>query len=204
LSHCPCVVLCAILGGAGALRARCSAAAPLQIPRLALGAPLPGRGLVRKDALARAPRQYRRRARTARRTRFKLRAGSRASGVRLYKRLVHFEAYAHESTILLLPPPTCIARTIAILVHVYCAIYDAPPTPPLYAIHKTVLATAISCKGQRVPPGSIADERERRDALDSSSELVAETQVLALKKRLAPGDFPRHPKSVGPDNKKTV
>jgi len=32
----------------------------------------------------------------------------------------------------------------------------------------------------RVPPGSIADERERRDVLDSSSELVAEPQVWAL------------------------
>jgi len=36
----------------------------------------------------------------------------------------------HESTILLLPPPTCIACTIAILVHGYCAIYDAPPPHP--------------------------------------------------------------------------
>jgi len=54
----------------------------------------------------------------------------------------------HESIILPLPPPTCNARTIAMLLHVYCAIYDAPPTPLLYAIHHTILAMAISCKGQ--------------------------------------------------------
>jgi len=55
-----------------------------------------------------------------------------------------------ESTLLLLPPPTCIARTIAILLHVYCARYDDPPTPPLYAIHYTILVMTISCKGQSV------------------------------------------------------
>jgi len=38
-------------------------------------------------------------------------------------------SFVHISSILSLPPPTCIARTIAILLHVYCAIYDAPPTP---------------------------------------------------------------------------
>ena len=36
----------------------------------------------------------------------------------------------HESILLLVPPPTCIARTIAIRLHDYCAIYDAPPRPP--------------------------------------------------------------------------
>ena len=45
------------------------------------------------------------------------------------------------------PPPTCIPRTIAILLHVYSAVYDAPPTHLLYAIHHTILAMAISCKG---------------------------------------------------------
>jgi len=57
----------------------------------------------------------------------------------------------HESIILLLLPPACIARTNAILLHVYCAIYDAPPTPLMYAIHHTLLLLAISCKGQ-LPP----------------------------------------------------
>jgi len=69
-------------------------------------------------------------------------------GLGLYKILVYMKAFVHESIILLLPPPTCIACTIAILLHVYCAIYDAPPTPLLYAIHYTILATAISCEGQ--------------------------------------------------------
>jgi len=54
----------------------------------------------------------------------------------------------HESVILLLPTPTCIARTIAMLLHVYCAIYEAPPTHHLYAMHTTILVMAISCKGQ--------------------------------------------------------
>ena len=70
--------------------------------------------------------------------------------VGLYKILFYTKAFVHESIILLLPPPTCIACTIAILLHIYCAIYDAPPTPLLYAIHYTILATAISCKGQAV------------------------------------------------------
>jgi len=61
--------------------------------------------------------------------------------------MFYFEAFVHESTIRLLPPPTRIARTIAIIVHVYCAIYDAPPTPLWYATHHTILAMAISCKG---------------------------------------------------------
>ena len=69
----------------------------------------------------------------------------------LHKILFYFEAFAHESIILSLPPPTCIARTIATLLHVYCAIYDAPPTPLVYAIHNTILIMAISCKGQAYP-----------------------------------------------------
>ena len=43
--------------------------------------------------------------------------------------IFYFKAFVHESIILLLPPPTCTARTIAILVHVYFAIYDAPRPP---------------------------------------------------------------------------
>jgi len=69
----------------------------------------------------------------------------------LYKILFYFEAFVHESIIRLLPPPTCIAHTIAILLHIYCAIYDALPTPLLYAIHHTILVMAISCKGQVSP-----------------------------------------------------
>ena len=57
----------------------------------------------------------------------------------------------HESIILLLPTPTCIARTNAMLFHVYCAIYDAPPTPHVHAMHKSILVMARSCKGQVLP-----------------------------------------------------
>jgi len=66
----------------------------------------------------------------------------------LYKILFLFAVSMWESIMLLLPPPTCIARTIAIPLHVYCARYDAPPTPPWYAIHYTILVRAISCKFQ--------------------------------------------------------
>jgi len=67
----------------------------------------------------------------------------------LYEILFYVEAFVHESVALLLPPPTCIARSTAILLHMSCAIYDAPPTPRLYALHNTILVMAISCKGQR-------------------------------------------------------
>jgi len=66
----------------------------------------------------------------------------------LYKIFVHAEAVVHESIILLLPPPTCIAHTYAILLHDLCAIYDPHPTPFVHAIHHTILAVAISCKDQ--------------------------------------------------------
>ena len=69
----------------------------------------------------------------------------------LYKILFYVEAFVHESVLLLLPPLTCIARIIAILLHIYCAIYDAPLTPRLYAIHNTILVMAISGKGQISP-----------------------------------------------------
>jgi len=44
---------------------------------------------------------------------------------------------------------TCNAHAIAILLHGYCAMYPPPPpTSILYAIQHTILAMAISCKGQ--------------------------------------------------------
>jgi len=63
-----------------------------------------------------------------------------------------------------IPPPTCIARTIAILLHVHCAIYDALPTPLVYAIHHTILPMAISCKGQIIKwkVGDSRTEQRRR------------------------------------------
>jgi len=70
-------------------------------------------------------------------------------GVSLYKILFHFKALLWESIIVLPPPhPTCKAYPAAILLHDHCAIYAPPPTPPLYAIHHTILVMAISCKGQ--------------------------------------------------------
>ena len=45
----------------------------------------------------------------------------------LYKILFYFEAFVHESIIRLLPPPTCIARTIAILL--YCTSIAQLTTP---------------------------------------------------------------------------
>jgi len=66
----------------------------------------------------------------------------------LYKTFFYFKACVHESIILVLPPPTCNAHTIAILLHDHCAIKHPYPTRPLYAIHHTILAMAILCKGQ--------------------------------------------------------
>ena len=66
----------------------------------------------------------------------------------LYKILFRDKALSWESIILLLTPPTCEAYAIEILLHDHCAIHAPPPTPPLNAIHHTILAMAISCKGQ--------------------------------------------------------
>ena len=74
-------------------------------------------------------------------------AHSHLLGVSLYKIVVLFEAFAHESVILVLSSPTCIAHNSASLVHDFCTIYD-PPRPRLaYAMDHTVLGMAISCKG---------------------------------------------------------
>jgi len=69
--------------------------------------------------------------------------------ISLYKRLFYFKALLWETIILILPPPTCKAYPIAILLHGHCAIY-APPTPnsPLYATHHTLLGMAILCIGK--------------------------------------------------------
>jgi len=60
--------------------------------------------------------------------------------------IVLLRGFVHESIIRVLPAPTCIARTITVLLHVYCAIYDAPPTPRLHAIQHTLLTMAIPFK----------------------------------------------------------
>ena len=65
-----------------------------------------------------------------------------------YKILFHFKALLWESIILSLPPSSCNAYPIAILLHGFCTI-DAPqPTPPVNVIHHTLLVMAILCKGQ--------------------------------------------------------
>ena len=58
--------------------------------------------------------------------------------------------YCSSHYILLLPPLTCKAYPIGMLLHDHCAIYAPPPADPspFYAIHRTILVTPISCKGQ--------------------------------------------------------
>jgi len=48
----------------------------------------------------------------------------------LYEILFYSEAVVHESTIFSIPPPTCIARPGAILLHDYWAVYDSPSGLP--------------------------------------------------------------------------
>jgi len=76
------------------------------------------------------------------------RHGRRGWSLVLYKILFYFAAFVHESSIPSLPPSSCAAHTVAILLQYYCALYNAPPTALLYAIHHTILLMAISCKGQ--------------------------------------------------------
>jgi len=59
----------------------------------------------------------------------------------------------HESIVLSFLPPTYIAHTVAILLHDHWAIYDPPSTSLLYAMHHTLLAITISCKGQEYHGG---------------------------------------------------
>jgi len=70
-----------------------------------------------------------------------------AQQLSLYKILFHFKAVLWSPSSFD-HPPTCNAYHIAILLHAHCAIYAPPPTLPLYAIHHTILAMTISCKGQ--------------------------------------------------------
>jgi len=60
---------------------------------------------------------------------------------------------SHQSCLALvnhpgIAPPICIAHTIAIRLHDVCAVYEPPSAFLSYAIHHTIWATAISCKGQ--------------------------------------------------------
>jgi len=51
--------------------------------------------------------------------------------VDLYQILFYSKAFVHESNILVLSPRICNVRTIAKVLHDYCAIYAPPPHPPL-------------------------------------------------------------------------
>jgi len=63
----------------------------------------------------------------------------------LHKILYYFKSFSVGVNHPLIAPPTCKAYPIAILLHDYCAIYDRPPTSPVYADLDTILVMAISC-----------------------------------------------------------
>jgi len=63
---------------------------------------------------------------------------------------IHLHAHTHTQTLRPLShtgvlglwarlTSTCIAHTLAILLHNYSAMHDPPPTPRLYVIHHTML-----------------------------------------------------------------
>jgi len=66
----------------------------------------------------------------------------------LYKIFVHSIAGMYSAIIMSLPPPSAFLT----LLQYFCTtnVEDTPPhpTPLMYAIHRTILAMAISCKGQ--------------------------------------------------------
>jgi len=70
-----------------------------------------------------------------------------ASQLGLYNILFYFEAHVYESILFSPPPPA-----LPTLLQYYCPIIEQYTTPPpnscLYAIHHTLLAITISCKGQ--------------------------------------------------------
>jgi len=56
-----------------------------------------------------------------------------------------FNAFVNEPIIILLPPPTCNAHSVAMVLHDYCARYAPSPTLLLYAVYRTILVMAILC-----------------------------------------------------------
>jgi len=56
--------------------------------------------------------------------------GRGGGGAGIYKIFVYFKAGVHESTILVSPPPTCIAHPGAIRMHDYRTVHDSPPDLP--------------------------------------------------------------------------
>ena len=57
----------------------------------------------------------------------------------LYNLFFHFFGFCKNQSSIFIPPPICSTHTTAILLRDLCAIYDLPPTLPLYAIHHTIL-----------------------------------------------------------------
>jgi len=62
-----------------------------------------------------------------------------SQAVALYKILLYFSSFVHESIVLSFFRPACIAHTVAIVLHGYWAIYNPPSTSLLYARHFTIL-----------------------------------------------------------------
>ena len=74
-------------------------------------------------------------------------------GIGLYTISFYVEDFVHGSIITLLPPPTCIAALLQYDCTTFAQFTTLPPALLSYAIHHTILITAISCTGQpREPP----------------------------------------------------
>jgi len=95
--------------------------------------------------------------------------------------LFHDKALSWESIIILLTPPTCEAYAIEILLHDHCAIHAPPPTPPLNAIHHTILAMAISCKGL---PVYDMDTYIQGECIHKTGYICIEYRILFLVPRI--------------------
>jgi len=70
--------------------------------------------------------------------------------VDLYKLLFHFKVFLWESIILLLPSHPQSLHYCNTIARLLSNIRPPPPTYRVYAIHHTILAMTISCKGQVV------------------------------------------------------
>ena len=102
--------------------------------------------------------------------------------------LKSFIALVHHSGV---APSICIAHTIATLLHDECAIYDPHPTPLVYAIHHTILAVEISCKGQLTR----ADAKSLRSRAEPDAPAVSPPvpPPASLPPAYAPPVFPLRP-----------
>jgi len=76
----------------------------------------------------------------------------RGTSQRPDKIMFHFKALLWESIIVLLPPPTCKAYPPCNAIASPFRNIRPPTDPLLYAIHHTILAMTILCKGQHARP----------------------------------------------------